>query len=91
MNRFFETLLERVLPRWIDAVRRHAAVITLASAIVTVLAGAYVATQQPNAVGLACPDDNTGPDCANDVADRRAAQAAAAQRSTAETNDRGQT
>ena len=44
MNRSFETLLERVLPRWIDAVRRHAAVITLASAIVTVLAGAYVAT-----------------------------------------------
>ena len=44
MNRSFETLLERVLPRWIDAVRRHAAVVTLASAIVTLLAGAYVAT-----------------------------------------------
>ncbi len=44
MNRSFEALLERVLPLWVDGVRRHSGMVTLASAVVTVLAGVYVAT-----------------------------------------------
>lgn len=44
MNRPFEALLERLLPRWVDAARRHSRSVTAVSAVVTLLAGVYAGT-----------------------------------------------
>ena len=44
MKRPFEILLEKLLPLWIDAVRRNSVKVTVASAAVTLLAGFYTAT-----------------------------------------------
>lgn len=44
MKGSFEALVERVLPYWIDGVRRHSGKITVASVFVAALAGAYAGT-----------------------------------------------